>query len=324
MQIISKHSLLRSIKVLVLTFLILVLVFSSPNTAAANRLEQKSGLWGVSISGLDSAACAGDPYMFTVRWWVAGKDDLAPITGPDSIIVTAKLGKFDEQEITPISANGTALSLHTAGKEGYETITIVAYDSNWKTQARYTTSFEIKKCDYFYTLFARSDYSIPDPGITWYSILKSKGRLVAPDPSRPTYRESYNSTITEENFVTSFPNSECDVDWMNPGYALGFVDSKLVEADNGMGLKLMIGQPIDFDWIYQVIIQCPENPPHNITGSASLTTDKDPWIEQVFPFGEGKFNIKIDILDKQLKNAASGGIVASYTATISLERRDGK
>jgi hypothetical protein len=250
--------------------------------------------------------------------------DLAPLTGADEISVRAKLGSLDHQWEHPGTASGTAYYIYTAGKKGKETITIKLFDSNNDLGGENSTSFEVKQCDYLYTLRGRTDFVVPGAGVTWYSMLISKGRLVAPDPSRPNYREAINKQITDENFVTSFPNSECDVDWMNPGYALGSVDSKLVEADNGMGLKLMIGPPIGFTWAYEVILYCPDNPPYNVTGNAPLTTDKNPWIEKVFPFGEGKADIRIDLLDRHLENAKKGKMTASYTATISLEREESK
>ncbi len=312
----------------IMCVMICISLFSTQSVQATtsfpvNAKAIKTGVWSVTISGLDGTVCEGDPYMLTATWGLADNNALlAPLVGP-KLLVKAKLGSFDHETERPGTINGTTMFNYTAEKEGTETITIQLFDSDLEVDAEYSTSFEVKKCNYLYTLFARVDYQTPDGTLAWYELLKSKGLLTAPDPNRPQYREAYNKTITDTNIITQFPTEECQVNFTEPGYALGFVDSKAVEADNGMGIKLMIGPPINFTWLFDAIITCPEGG-SRVNMTYPLTTSKDPWIEKVFPFSEGEYDITIDMLDKHIENASSGGLIASYTAKLSLTREEAK
>jgi hypothetical protein len=285
---------------------------------------EKTGEWSVTISGLNGTVCLGDPYMLTASWVLNPDNILSPLSGPQAIMVKAKLGSFDHETERPGTVSGTTMFIYTGEKKGTETITIQLFNSNSKIDAEYSTTFEVKKCNYLYTLIARTDYSTSDGNVVWYELLKSKGILTAPDPNRPQYREAYNKTITDTNIITKFPSGECQVNFTQPGYALGFVDSKLVEAENGMGVKLMIGPPIDFNWLFDVSFICPDGKPGRVNMTYPLTTSKDPWIEKTFPFSEGEYTITIDMLDQHVKNMTSGGNFASYTAKLSLTRQEAK
>lgn len=310
---------------IILTALLFIATFSSPIPVSASGNSAPAGKWTVSISGLDGMVCVGDSYMLTATWGLDpnSNDPLSPLTGPKQLLVKATHGSFDRGTERPGTASGTTLFNYTAEKTGTETITIQAFDSDLNVDSQSTTSFEVKKCDYLYTLTSRADAGDAGGVIAFYYIIKSKGLLKAPDPNQPHRLEAFNKTFTIDTTISYFETGDCTLLFSDVGRAMGFVDAKAEDANNGTGIKVMLGPPQDLNYIHDVLLTCPDGPHHqNMTIPISST--KDPWIEQVFPFGEGEYNVQIDFLDDGLKGMRDAGNWGYYTATLSLQRVEGK
>jgi hypothetical protein len=301
---------------------LLLLIFSNSVPVSARSGSASGKYWTVSISGLRGLVCVGDSYMLTASWDTRSYDTLAPLLGP-KILVKATHGSFDHETERPGTSSGTTLFNYTAEKTGTETVTIQLFDPDLNVDAENSTSFEVKKCDYLYTLFSRTDAATPGGELGWYYILKSKGLLTAPDPNQPHQLEARNKAITIDTTVAYFHWEDCTLLSSAVGRAMGFVDAKAVDVDKGMGIDVMIGPPQDFTYIHDIIVTCPDGN-HSQNVSIPIGSSDDPWIEQVFPFGEGEYDVKIDFLDLGVKRLQDAGNSASYYATLTLKRVEEK
>ncbi|MBA4419862.1 MAG: hypothetical protein C0391_01815 [Anaerolinea sp.] len=318
-RFISKSS-VHAVGSIILTTSIILAAFSSPVSARARSAP--AGLWTVSISGLDGLVCVGDSYMLTASWDAKSYDTIAPLTGP-TILVQANQGSFDRETERPGTTSGTTLFNYTAEKAGTETILIQLFDSELNVDSEKMTRFEVKKCDYLYTLIARTDVETSGGELGFYYILKSKGLLIAPDPNQPHQLEGWNKPLTVDTTIAYYNSEDCTLVSSDVGQALGFVDAKAVVADNGVGIKLMIGPPQGMNYTHDLILTCPDGShPQKIT--VPVTSSNDPWIEQVFPFSEGEYTVKIDFLDQGVQRMIAAGNSASYTARLSLQRVERK
>ena len=323
MRLFISRSSVHTAGTMILTAFLLLAAFSSSVPVSASAGSAPAGKWSVSISGLDGLVCVGDSYMLTARWDTNSNDVLAPLTGPRQLLVKATHGSFDRETERPGTVSGTTMFNYTAEKPGTETIKIQLFDNDLNVDSENTASFEVKKCDYLYTLLARADAGDGDGMLAFYYIIKSKGLLKAADPSQPHKLEGLNKTLTIDTTVAYFDSGECTLLFSDVGRALGFLDSKAEDVDNGMGIKVMLGPPQDLNYIHDVLLTCPDGPHHqNMT--IPITFSKDPWIEQVFPFGEGEYPVKMDFLEEGLQGMRDAGNWGYYTATLSLQRVEGK
>ncbi len=307
---------------LILTAIILLTAFSNTAAVSANPRNASSGMWAVSITGLDGLVCVGDSYMLTAYWDTVITEGIAPLSGP-TILVQATHGSFLQATERPGTISGTTYFNYKAEKPGTETVKIQLFNSDREVDAENTVSFEVKKCDYLYTLTSRVDAGTSGGELAFYYIIKSKGLLKAVDLNQPHKLEGLDKFLTIDTTIAFFESGECTLLSSDVGRAFGFVDAKAEDVENGLGIRLMLGPPKDLNYIHDLVLTCPDGPhPQNVT--IPITSSKDPWIEQVFPLGEGEHSVKIDFLDEGMQRMRDAGNWGYYTATLSLQRVEGK
>ncbi len=309
---------------LVTSSVLVVFALLAQGSGASAAPAHAPGAWSVTVSGLNSPVCLGEPYLLTVTWEAnhSSNDILAPLSGPRVINISAKNGSFDTETYRPGTPNGTTTFNYTAEKEGQEEILVNVFNSELDVDSSARTNFKIKKCKYLYELYSEANLEVRgrDVHVAAKYIIKSKGLLEAPDPSQPRKLEAWNKTVTMDTFVTDFTAPGCTVFTWQPGQGMGSVDAKADEAQNGMSIDLRIGPPQDFVWYYNFAATC-DGEPLAVNFAFDLSSMKDPWAQHVFPFGEGEYPITLDPFEEGVRRANQvPENHASYTARLSLKK----
>lgn len=303
------------LKQFILTTTLLFSIFLSFTNASGSYQAKTSSMWTVSITGLNGLVCIGDSYMLTAKW-ETNSDVLAPLEGPRAIQVKARLGSFDPETARPGTTSGTTQFNYTPEKAGYETVTIQVFNRDLEVDSQSTASFEVKKCNYRYSLLVESFYWGQE--VSLYGILKSSGLLEGFDPVHPRQADAIMKKIT---WTAGFTQQigDCAMSTLETDHAVGQMDVKTVEADKGEGVKILFGQPGDFKDVHDVTIKCGDTANRQLV-SVPVNIKEDPWIEEEFPLGEGERNIKIAFFDDVNTIMRSNGYSSVYIAKLTLKR----
>jgi len=261
-----------------------------------------------------------------------GTVPLAPLTGPTlvplaplvavaNIVFTANLGGISPQVITPGTNSGTFLFFFTANKTGPAIITASLSTTTGSVQ-RFGYAMDVTdKCQYLYKLYGEGNYLLTGNGEDPFKIvLQSKGLLTAPDASQPLKLEKKNAFVQLDLTYLNLHPAGCSYWNANAGGGNGFLDATSEPILDGFGIDLKLGQPQDFGNTVGAQAFC-DGQLMAASLPFTLSSSKDPWIEQEFPADGGTFKVKIDYFDETVKAALSSGAAqASYTATLTLQR----
>jgi hypothetical protein len=301
---------------------------ASTSTPAANY-----NVYTLQISQSKDPICVGDAVNVSISWYpnlysadeLNGLAQLTPLMGPSRIQVKASLGYFYPETPPPPGSNSGTISVtYIAEKAGQEKIFAVAWNGG-SSDAIASTGFEVKSCEYIYTLNAEFNLGVTDEGISYTTryTVKSTGILVAPDPDDPLHLEARNKVVKLSAVMTSWSSSKCTLFTFEPGSGMGYVDAKAEPGPLGIGMQLKLAPPVDFAWDVDYSFAC-DGQSQTLAGVYPLS-ESDPWISAVFPSGSGQQTIKLDMFEIPLnKMKGSPGLSVSYTATITLEKRPPK
>ena len=303
---------------MVILALLCLFLLTPGSTLAATEKYQ------VSISGLDGLVCVGDSYMLTARWNEVGSNDLASLTAPNSIDVTAILGGFDRTSERPAAGTGVTMFMYNAKEEGTETIDIYLYDEDSNLAAQNRVTFPVKMCSYRYKLFAKGIYSHED--ITLTMTYKSEGALDPSDPNHPRVTKAFQRKFTSDVSYVRF-DPRCSLSTLETTHGLGILDARTFELDDYNGVKLELGPPTNLNYTTSYVITCTtedgDTHSDSYVNTLQVEITGDPWIVQDFPAGSGSYDIKIPEFD-QLQQRWNEFGTSFYYATISLEREAGQ
>jgi len=316
---------------------VLLVLFSALLTSAAAPFAPvpapANPFWKITASGKTKEVCVGDKVLFMARWQPnpsyvdplssltgAGSDDnLAPLAGPRKILAKANLGSFEPETATPGMAMGVADFTYKAEKKGSETITFQVFNDNLEVDASLTKTFEVKTCDYKFTLMLKDDYStITEHGpYTMYTVTNARGTLKATDPANPNLYEARDKLIRTILTVTQLMN--CTINTNEPAVAFGWVDAKAVKDEEG-SVRLMIGPPMDYDVVISFTAVCPGGDPFSVGLSKDISSGEDPWIEKEYPLGEGTMSVDTRQLNPAISKMEGSGWTVVTTAWLKLEK----
>ncbi len=220
--------------------------------------------------------------------------------------------------------SGTSMVTYTAEKVGTEKLFAVAWTGGGSDGIA-TDTFKVVACEYMYTLDAQLDMTVTSEEITYSSryTVKSRGTLTPTDPDNPRHLEARDKTVMMTATMVSWSSSKCSLFTWEPATGLGWVDARADPGPMGIGMVLQLGPPKDLAWDMNYSFSC-DGDGHTIAGVYPVSSG-DPWVSATFLESTGKQNVVLDMLEvpyNKLKGAE--GITLSYTATLTLEKKESK
>jgi hypothetical protein len=271
--------------------------------------------------------CVGESRVVTVNWKTNDTGGaLAPLTGPRVMYATVRKGELDRYTYHPGPTSGTTTFTYTGVHVGTEQIFVQAMDINLEGDGQGEVQFDVKKCDYRFTLYAQLDADTQqgDTQMSILYVLRAKGLLKA-DPNRPGYFEAYMVRIHLETLITAFSVPDCTLFTWTPGSGEGLVDVSAEQIGETNTMIVRFSPPDQFTWKLDMAGECNDGDPVTFSTQIPLSSAKDPWIEATFPPGEGSQNVQIDLFEQGVNNFNKyPSNNASYTATVTLTRVESK
>ena len=248
-----------------------LVVCSTALTSAAAHAAGNSA-WKITASGKTSTVCLGDKILFMVRWQpnpnyvnplssLTGEDDnedLVPLTGPRKLLAKANNGTFEPGTYTPGTGAGVQDFTYKAEKRGTETVTFQAFNDNLEVDASVSKTFEVKSCDYKFTLMVKDDLiTTTEHGpLGLFHVMQASGTLKKSDPLNPNLYEAFDKKISDTYTVTQ--TMDCTVSIPEYGHTFGWLDAKALKDEEG-GVNLKLGPPKDFEVVVAYTISCPDS-----------------------------------------------------------------
>lgn len=314
-----------------------LVVFSTALTGAAApaAVADAAGnsTWKMTASGKTREVCEGDKILFMVRWQPnpdyvdplssltgGGNDEnVVPLTGPSKILAKANNGTFEPGVSIPGSGAGVQEFTYKAEKKGAETVTFQAFNDNLEVDGSVSKTFEVKSCDYMFTLMVKDDLitSTEHGPLGLFHVMNARGTLKKSDPSNPYLYEAFDKLITDNYTVTQI--MDCTISRPDYGYTMGYLDAKALKDEEG-GVTLRLGPPKDFEAVLAYTISCPDADPVNVNMKVDVSHDRDPWIEKYYALGEGTESIDPFALNPGLGKMQSAGFQVTSTAWLKLEK----
>lgn len=289
--------------------------------------------WKLNASGKTSTVCLGDKVLIMVRWQpnpdyvnpltsltVESDDDsVVPLTGPRKLLAKANNGTFEPEVFTPGTGAGVQDFTYKAEKLGTETVTFQAFNDNLDVDVSTTKTFEVKSCEYRFTLIVKDDLiaTTEDGPIGLFHVMNATGTLKKSDPLNLNLYEAFDKKITDTFTVTQMLN--CIVSPTEYGNTFGWLDAKALKDEEG-GVNLKLGPPKDFDANIAFTISCPDSDPHTVNMSVDVSGSGDPWIEKNFSLGEGIESIDAFALNPGLAKMQAAGFQVTTTAWLKLDK----
>lgn len=311
------------------SFLLLVaaLVTPAPGATVSAALPAASAkLFTVEINPPEAPICVGETRTVAVGWGVnPDPTALAPLSGPTSIYVSANLGSFDRYRTTPLVPSGVSTFEYTAQKEGTERLHAQAMTGE-DADAGASVSFQVKKCEYKYTLYAEGNLTnkSSDTNVALRFVIRSEGQLKATNPDQPLKYEALGKEVHEATTVTAWSIPDCTLLTWEPGIGSGFVDVKAERAAGQKAMTLQFAPPRSFQIAHEVRGMC-DDQVHSWGEVIPVSTHDDPWIEATFPDGQGVKEIKLDLFARAVETLNRGARTSfSYSARVTLRRVEPK
>jgi hypothetical protein len=302
--------------------------------AQASTAAQGAGntVFALSISQAELEVCVGQTVNVTINWAPNSSYDpggglapLAPLAGPSRISLQASLGTFYPDRVpSPGSISGTTTVSYTAEQEGTEKLFAVAWMGG-ESDAIAKDTFKVKACEYVFTLDAEFDMTVTTEGLTYTSryTVKSRGTLVPTDPNEPQHLEARDKLVKMTATITSWSSSKCTLFTWEPATGMGWVDARADPGTLGIGMFLQLAPPRELAWDMNYSFAC-DGDSHTVAGVYPVSSN-DPWVSATFPSGTGTHKVVLDMFEvpyNRLKGAE--GIIVSYVATLTLEKKESK
>jgi hypothetical protein len=310
---------------------VLVVCFTALTSAAAHSAGNSA--WKITVSGKTSTVCYGDKILFMLRWQpnpnfvnplssLTGEVDdesLVPLTGPKQLLAKANNGTFEPEVHTPGTGAGVQDFTYKAEKLGTETITFQAFDDNLEVDASVSKTFEVKSCDYRFTLMVKDDLiTTTDHGpLGMFHVLQASGTLIKSDPLNLNLYEAFDMEISDTYTVTQ--TMDCTVSIPDYGHIFGLLDAKALKDDDG-GINLKLGPPKNFKVVAAYTISCPDSEPQSVSYTMDVSGGNDPWIEKNFSLSEGTESIDSFALNPALAQMQADGFHVTSSAWLMLEK----
>jgi hypothetical protein len=320
---------------ILLFFVILLMVGSVPahqsTLAASGSPRDTSNIFILSISQARPEVCVGETVTITISWAPNSAKDygglapLTPLAGPSRISLKASHGFFYPQAPNPPgSVSGTTSVTYTAESEGTEKIFAQAWLGG-SSDAIATDSFEVKACEYYYTLDSQLDMTVTSEGLSYTARYKVKswGTLVPVDSEHPRQLEARDKLVKLSASIISWSSSECVLFTFEPASGSGRVDARLDPGAMGIGNVLKLAPPVDLAWDMDLSFAC--NGHGNTVAGVYPIASSDPWVQATFPEGVGTQDVVLEMFETPYQRlVGSEGITISYTAKLSLEKKEHK
>jgi hypothetical protein len=309
----------------------LLLVQDSISVQASNAAQASSNTtFALSISQAGLEICVGETVNVTIQWGPnksydpgGGLEPLTPLAGPSRISLKASLGTFvPDNDLTPGSISGTSTVNYTAEQEGTEKLFAVAWIGG-SSDAIATDTFKVKACEYMFTLDAEFDISVTSEvgSYTARYTVKSYGTLVPTDPNEPRHLEAKEKLVKMTGSFTSFSVPKCTLFTWDPATGQGRVDARADPGSLGVGMFLQLAPPRELAWDMYLSFCC-DGDCATFAGAYPVSSS-DPWIAATFPSGTGTKRVVLDMFEIPYNKIKGGeGIIASYVATLTLEKKD--
>jgi len=308
-----------------------VLTNAAAHAAAAD--DAANPAWKITVTGKTDTVCLGDKILFMVRWQPnpsyfnplssltgeVDKEDLVPLTGPRQLLAKANNGTFEPETYPPGTGAGVQDFTYKAEKRGTETVTFQAFNDNLEVEASVSKTFEVKSCDYKFTLMVKDDLiRITEHGpLGMFHVMQASGTLKKSDPLNTNLYEAFDKKISDTYTVTH--SMDCTFSPAEYGHTFGWLDAKALKDEEG-GVNLKLGPPKDFEVVMGFTIQCPDSDPNSVSLEMDVSSSKDPWIEKDFPLGEGTECIDSFALNPGLAKMQGAGFEVTTTAWLKLEK----
>lgn len=315
---------------------VLVVCFTALTSAAAPAAAADAAgnsAWKITASGKTSTVCLGDKILFMVRWQPnpnyvnplssltgeVDKEDIVPLTGPRQLLAKANNGTFEPGVYTPGTGAGVQDFTYKAEKRGTETVTFQAFNDNLEVDGSVSKTFEVKSCDYKFTLMVKDDLitSTEHGPLGLFHVMQASGTLKKSDPLNSNLYEAFDKEIYDNYTVTQI--MDCTISTPEYARTFGWLDAKALKDEEG-GVNLKLGPPKDFEAVLAYTINCPDSDPINVNMKVDVSRDRDPWIEKDFPLGEGVEGVDSFELNAGLGKMQSAGFQVTTTAWLKLEK----
>lgn len=310
---------------IILMVLILSSLASMGNGPFPAPSLQAGGDFDIEVGQPKSPLCVGESRMLIVTWAPKKGGILAPLSGPMVIYAKTLHGTMDRYTYHPGTISGTTAFYYTATEPGNEVITIQAMNSSLNSDGAGYADFEVKKCDYRFTLYAQLNAftGSGDVQLDFQYTLKAKGRLTSEGASLAGSYESYNNRLNLETIITNYQFPECALLTWTPGTGSGLVDVKAIPEGANKAMVVRFAPPQELSMNLDMQASC-DGEPVTVNRFMDLSSDQDPWIEATFPNGVGSVPVKLDLFEKGVRNLTQAGYQAYYTAVVTLERVEPK
>jgi hypothetical protein len=255
--------------------------------------------------------------------------EISPISDVSRLVIAFDHGSVEgSTSRTPGTNSGTEPFVFTATSNGTATIQMQLFivnplsgNESLETSSAPIKIKIVKDCWYSWSIEGNMKVQTTGEGVLeleW--IVFSRGGLRPVDPENPVEFKTPNPTMIDLDIYERYLSGDCAI--LNfSGGGFGFVNATATITDDGTMLNVKFEQPKQFDWDFQATGYCGDSDPHTSTAGGTLTFEKDPWIEVKFPVDGGSVQIKLDILDRGVKNFENSGGSGSSTATLTVERR---
>ncbi len=310
-----------------------MLVVCSTALSGAAAHAAGNSAWKITASGKTSTVCLGDKILFMVRWQPnpsyvnplssltgeADNENVVPLTGPRQLLAKANNGTFDRGVYTPGTGAGVQDFTYKAEKRGTETVTFQAFNDNLEVDASVSKTFEVKSCDYKFTLMVKDDLikSTEYGPLGMFHVMQASGTLKKSDPLNTNLYEAFDKVISDTYTVTQTMN--CTVSVPEYGHTFGWLDAKALKDEEG-SVNLKLGPPKDFQVVLAYTIICPDSDPQSVSLKMDVSRGEDPWIEKDFLAGEGIESIDSFELNAGLAKMQGAGFQVTSTAWLKLEK----
>ncbi len=273
--------------------------------------------------------CVGQKTTLLAKYGESNPE-MAPISDVSRLVIAFDHGSIEgSTSRTPGTNSGTEPFVFKATSSGSATIKVQLFTVNPLTgkESLETTSAPIKikiVKDCWYTWTIQGDMKVQTKvssdvlELEW--IIFSRGGLRPVDPENPLEFKTPNPTMIDLDIYERYTSGECAILAFSGG-GFGFVNATATITDDGTMLDVKFEQPQQFDWDFIATGYCGDSDPHTSTAGGTLTFTDDPWIEVKFPVEGGSSKIKLDMLERGVKNFENSGGSGSYKATLTVERR---
>ncbi len=273
--------------------------------------------------------CVGQKTTLLAKFG-ASNPEIAPLSDVSRLVIAFDHGSVEgSTSRTPGTNSGTEPFVFTATSNGTATIQMQLFSVNPLSgkESLETSSAPIKikiVKDCWYSWSIQGDMKVQTKAgsdvleLEW--IVFSRGGLRPVDPENPVEFKTPNPTMIDLDIYERYISGDCAILAFSGG-GFGFVNATATMTDDGTMLDVKFEQPQQFDWDFMATGYCGDSDPHTSTAGGTLTFTDDPWIEVKFPVEGGSKKIKLDMLERGVKNFKNSGGTGSYTATLTVERR---